>query len=74
MAELLSAGRRKVIDVWVAAEAEHKAAPVVDRIIDLAAGRGVPVRRVAPGRLAAEARTEAPQGVLAHALPLPDVE
>ena len=74
MAELLAAGRRKVIDVWLAAEADHKAAPVVDRIIDLAAGRGVPVRRVAPGRLAAEARTEAPQGVLAHALPLPDVE
>ena len=74
VAELLSAGRRTVIDVWVAADSERASAPAVARILELAAGRGVPVRRVPASRLEAEARTGTPQGVLAHALPLPDVE
>ena len=74
VAELLSAGRRTVIDVWVAADSERASAPALDRILELAAGRGVPVRRVPASRLEAEARTETPQAVLAHALPLPDVE
>jgi len=71
---LLAAGRRQVIDVWVTVEAEQRSAPVVDRITDLASTRGVPIRRVNGARLAAEARTEAPQGVLAHARPLPEAD
>jgi len=47
---------------------------VVDRITELAASRGVPVRRVSAARLESEARTEAPQGVLAHAAALPEVD
>lgn len=74
MAELLAAGRRQVVDVWLVAEVEQHPAPVIDRIIELAAARRVPLRRVSAARLAAEARTEAPQGVLAHARPLPEVD
>ncbi len=72
MAELLAAGRRRVMDVWIDADATP--APVLDRIADLAAGERVPVRRVGRSRLDAEARTEAPQGVLAHARPLPEAD
>ncbi len=72
--ELLAAGRRPVVDVWVATEAEQRSASVIDRITELASQRGVPIRRVSGARLAAEARTEAPQGVLAHARPLPEAD
>jgi 23S rRNA (guanosine2251-2'-O)-methyltransferase len=72
VAELLAAGRRTVVDVWVDADAGPAAA--LDRITTLAARGGVPVRRVSGGRLAAEARTGAPQGVLARARPLPEAD
>jgi tRNA G18 (ribose-2'-O)-methylase SpoU len=70
VAELLTARRRRAKDVWVDAEAEP--APVLERIALLAAEARVPVRRVPRARLLAEARTEAPQGVLAHAQALPE--
>ena len=70
--ELLAAGRRPVLDVWIDDSADH--APILERIGDLAARRRVPLRRVPRTRLAAEARTEAPQGVLAHARPLPEAD
>ena len=70
MAELLRAGRRRVFDVWVA----EGAGPGADEVLALAASSGVRVRRVGRGRLDAEARTEAPQGVLAHAEPLPEAD
>jgi 23S rRNA (guanosine2251-2'-O)-methyltransferase len=70
--ELLAAGRRRVRSVWIA---EGRDANVVlDDIERLAAERGVRVRRVDPARLAAEARTEAPQGVLARAEPVPPAD
>jgi 23S rRNA (guanosine2251-2'-O)-methyltransferase len=47
---------------------------VLREIEDLAGVARVPVRRVARARLAAEAQTEAPQGVLAHAAPLPEAD
>jgi 23S rRNA (guanosine2251-2'-O)-methyltransferase len=72
VAELLAAGRRPVLDVWLDESAER--APIVDRIEELAAGRRVPVRKVSRARLDAEARTEASQGVLAHARPLPQAD
>jgi 23S rRNA (guanosine2251-2'-O)-methyltransferase len=66
--ELLRAGRRRVHAVWLA-EA-HDPAPIVDEIIALAEAQGVPLRRVNSARLAAEAQTTAPQGVVARADPV----
>jgi 23S rRNA (guanosine2251-2'-O)-methyltransferase len=63
--ELLAAGRRPVRDVWVSETADD--APLVAEILDLAGEARVPVRRVPRARLDAEAGTDAPQGVLAHA-------
>jgi 23S rRNA (guanosine2251-2'-O)-methyltransferase len=70
--ELLRARRRPIRDVWVSETLDESA--VVAEILDLAAEAGVPIRRVARARLDAEARTEAPQGVLAHARPLAEAD
>ena len=72
MAELLAARRRPVLDVWMAHDLDP--APVLDRIEELAASARVPVRKVGRSRLEAEARTDAPQGVLAHARALPEAD
>jgi 23S rRNA (guanosine2251-2'-O)-methyltransferase len=72
VAELLAAGRRPAVDVWMAQELQP--APILDRIEELAAEARVPVRRVSRARLDAEASTDAPQGVLAHARPLPEAD
>lgn len=72
MAELLAARRRPVIDVWMAQELDP--APILDRIEKLAAAGRVPLRRVSRSRLDAAAATDAPQGVLAHAQPLPEAD
>lgn len=72
MRELLVAGRRRVRDVWLSEDVGR--APVLDEILELAAELRVAVRRVPRARLEAEARTEAPQGVLAHAAPLPEAD
>src|SRR5206468_7479622 len=69
--ELLAAGRRRAREVWLADDLDP--APVLDEIQQLAAKARVPVRRVPRARLVREARTEAPQGVLARAEPLADV-
>jgi len=68
--ELLAAGTRPARDVWVAEGLDP--APVLREINDLAKQRRVPVRYVGRRALEAEARTEAPQGVLAHAQALPE--
>jgi 23S rRNA (guanosine2251-2'-O)-methyltransferase len=76
VAELLRAGRRAVIDVWIAdgiAE-ESNRAPIVGTILQEADRRQIPVRRVPRHRIDAEAATTAPQGVLAHAEPLPEAD
>lgn len=70
--ELLAAGRRRVRDVWVS-EAVASSPPLVE-IMDLARELGVPVRILARSRLDAAARTEAPQGVIAHAEPLHEAD
>jgi 23S rRNA (guanosine2251-2'-O)-methyltransferase len=70
--ELLAARRRRVRDVWISDTAD-RANAVVAEILDLAADDRIPVREVTRGRLDAEATSEAPQGVLAHAEPLPEV-
>jgi 23S rRNA (guanosine2251-2'-O)-methyltransferase len=72
VAELLSARRRRVRDVWLADDLDP--APIVDQILADADRLRVPVRRVPRARLEGAARTEAPQGVLAHADPLPEAD
>jgi 23S rRNA (guanosine2251-2'-O)-methyltransferase len=70
--ELLLAGTRAVREVWVQADAEP--APILEDIVELAQAERVPVRQVGRSRFLAEARCEAPQGVLAHAAPLPEAD
>jgi 23S rRNA (guanosine2251-2'-O)-methyltransferase len=72
VAELLAARRRAVTDVWMAQELQP--APILERIEQLAADARVPVRRVSRSRLDAASATDAPQGVLAHAGPLPEAD
>jgi 23S rRNA (guanosine2251-2'-O)-methyltransferase len=68
--ELLLAGRRRVQEVWLLAEQD--AAPVLEDIVALAEGERVPLREVGRAKFFAEARCEAPQGVLAKAAALPE--
>ncbi|MEO1057483.1 MAG: 23S rRNA (guanosine(2251)-2'-O)-methyltransferase RlmB, partial [Actinomycetota bacterium] len=70
--ELLIARRRNVERVWIAAELEGDQG--VADIEEIAAAQRVPVEYVGGARLDREARSEAPQGVLATAAPLPDVD
>ncbi|MEA2826191.1 MAG: rRNA (guanosine2251-2-O)-methyltransferase [Actinomycetota bacterium] len=72
VAELLRAGRRKVYDVWMAEGVDQ--APILDQIVADAERRRVPIRRTARVVLEREAVTDAPQGVLAHAAPLSEVD
>lgn len=72
MRELLVARRRRARDVWISHGVGESA--LLAEITDLAAEQRVPVRTVTRERLAAAARTEAPQGVLAHADPLPEAD
>jgi 23S rRNA (guanosine2251-2'-O)-methyltransferase len=66
--ELLRARRRRTRDVWIADGTDD--APILREIGGLARDAGVRVQHVARARLDAEARTGAPQGVLAHADPI----
>jgi 23S rRNA (guanosine2251-2'-O)-methyltransferase len=70
--ELLIAGRRRVRDVWMVEEGDDS--PILADIRELAAGARVTVTTVSRSRLAAQARCEAPQGVLALAAPLPEAD
>ena len=68
--ELFLAGRRKVREVWLLSEQDPS--DILEDIVELAEAERVPVRQVSRGKFFAEARCEAPQGVLAKAAPLPD--
>lgn len=70
--ELLLAGGRKVVDVWIVEDIEQSA--IIEEITELAGDMRVPVRRVTRGALDAEARSDTPQGVLAHAAPITPVD
>jgi 23S rRNA (guanosine2251-2'-O)-methyltransferase len=70
--ELLLAGRRRVREVWMVDEGDS--APILADIRELAAAQRVSVLPVSKGRFAAQARCEAPQGVLALAAPLPEAD
>jgi len=69
--ELLIAGRRRVHEVWLAADLDES--DVVEDIRDLARANRVLVVEVSRKKLEYTARSEAPQGVLAHADPIPSV-
>lgn len=72
MRELLLAGRRKIREIWIVSDAE--AAPILSDIRELAEGARVTVRDVGKGKFFAQARCEAPQGVLALAAPLDETD
>ena len=69
--ELLSVGRRTVRQILLAEDQDPS--PQLDRIEELAARLRIPVETVPRHRLDAQARTEAPQGVLALARPIEPV-
>ena len=70
--ELLIAGRRRVKEVWVSGELVET--EIIGDIIEIARSMRVQVTEVARKRLEAQARSEAPQGILAFAAPLQEVE
>jgi 23S rRNA (guanosine2251-2'-O)-methyltransferase len=70
--ELLVAGRRRVFELMVVS-GEDGRGPLRD-LMDLASKSRVPVKQVSAGKLAAAARTESPQGVLARCAPLEEVD
>jgi 23S rRNA (guanosine2251-2'-O)-methyltransferase len=70
--ELLIADRRKVHEVWISAELEGD--PGVADIVEIAAARRIPLFHVARAKLERESRSEAPQGVLAHAAEIPEAD
>ncbi len=69
--ELLTVGRRTVRRIVLAEDQD--ASPLLDEIEERAARMRIPVETVPRARLDAQARTEAPQGVLALARPLDPV-
>ncbi len=70
--ELLIAGKRRVREIWVSADPEEN--EVIGDIVEIARTMRVQVTEVAHKRLDAQARSEAPQGVLAFAAPLQETE
>jgi 23S rRNA (guanosine2251-2'-O)-methyltransferase len=70
--ELLAAGRRPVREVWIAEDLDPS--PQIDEIERLATRRRVRLVLVPRTKLERAARTDAPQGVLAHARSLDEVD
>lgn len=68
----LTAGRRRVRQVWLAGELDP--APILDEIRAAADQRAVPLSVVTADALAERSQTSAPQGVVARADPLPDAD
>jgi 23S rRNA (guanosine2251-2'-O)-methyltransferase len=64
--EMLTAGRRRVRTIWLVGDRS----PELDELAELASRRGTAVRHVDRDELAELARTESPQGVVAHADPI----
>ncbi len=70
--ELLIAGKRKVREVWVATDLDEN--DVIGDIIALARNERVQLFEVNRRKIDAVARSEAPQGVIAFAAPLPEAD
>lgn len=73
MRELLLAGRRPIREIWLSAGDNGLDGPLAD-LAELAAELRVQVKVVARTKLDAAARTEAPQGAVAFAAPLPEAD
>ncbi len=75
--ELLIAGRRRVQEIWLSTElisADGTPDDGVADIVALAKANRVAVAHVARSKLDHRARSEAPQGVIAFANPIPEAE
>ena len=70
--ELLVANRRRVRDVWVADGTASS--ELLDEIEDLCRQRHIALHRVSNARISSSAKSESPQGVIAHAEALPEVD
>ena len=74
--ELLLAGTRRVREVWVSADlldpTNEAVNEVLQDIVEIARSVRTPVQPVNRKRLEAQARSEAPQGVIAFAAALPE--
>jgi len=70
--ELLRAGRRRALEIFISERREPS--PLVEEIETLARAARVPLRVVGEARVAAAARTDAHQGVIALAEPLPEAD
>lgn len=70
--ELLIAQRRRVLEIWVSDDLEDN--QVIDDIVDLASAQRVPLRRVKRKDIDRDARSEAPQGILAKAEPIAEFD
>lgn len=68
--ELLIAQRRKVREIWFANDIDS--APIIEDIEQLAHASRITIQEVARKRLEERARSEAPQGVIAFAAPVPE--
>jgi 23S rRNA (guanosine2251-2'-O)-methyltransferase len=67
--ELLVAGRRPVRRIWMARGQDSN--PVLEEIVELASAASIPVDLVDAERVRTEAQVDAPQGIVAHAAPVP---
>ena len=72
--ELLLAGRRRTFELLVSAGEDGRLDGPLADLVELADDLRVPVQRVARTKLDAQARTDAPQGVIARAEPLPETQ
>jgi 23S rRNA (guanosine2251-2'-O)-methyltransferase len=70
--ELLIAGRRKIHEIWLSADLVDDEA--VSDILEIAKANRVPVASVGRGKIDARARSEAPQGIIAFAVELPEAD
>ena len=70
--ELLIANKRRVREIWMAADIDD--APIIEDIEQLASVRRVTVQEVARKKLEERARSEAPQGIIAFADPVPEAD
>jgi 23S rRNA (guanosine2251-2'-O)-methyltransferase len=70
--ELLMGERRKVHEIWISAELEGDSG--VEDIVMIAGAQRVPVAYVARAKVEREARTDAPQGVIAFAADIPEAK
>ena len=70
--ELLIAGRRKVREIWMANDIDT--APIIEDIEELAHGQRVTILEVPRKKLEERARSEAPQGIIAFAAPIPEAD